>query len=78
MTSRTNPATARITGRGSVKVKAKRGGQMLKILLLTAFFVLIMPARADAYIGPGAGFAVAGSFLAIFEIKVSRQIMANG
>jgi len=39
---------------------------MLKILLLTVVFVLVMPARADAYIGPGAGFAVAGSFLAIF------------
>ncbi|HIJ71358.1 MAG TPA: nucleotide pyrophosphatase [Planctomycetes bacterium] len=39
---------------------------MFKFLLLASVFVLIMPARADAYIGPGAGFAVAGSFLAIF------------
>jgi len=41
-------------------------GKNLKFLLLIAFFVLIMPTQAQAYIGPGAGFAVAGSFLAIF------------
>jgi predicted AlkP superfamily phosphohydrolase/phosphomutase len=28
--------------------------------------VFLLPARADAYIGPGAGFAVLGSFLVIF------------
>ena len=48
------------------KKPASQGGKNLKFLLLIAFFVLIMPAQAQAYIGPGAGFAVAGSFLAIF------------
>ncbi len=31
-----------------------------------ALIVLALPGRADAYIGPGAGFAVLGSFLVIF------------
>jgi predicted AlkP superfamily phosphohydrolase/phosphomutase len=53
-------------GRGNRKVDVGQGGKSLKLLLLAAVFVLVMPARADAYIGPGAGFAVAGSFLAIF------------
>jgi len=66
MTSRTKTSTTQIVGQGNKRAKANRGGQMLKILLLAVVFVLIMPARADAYIGPGAGFAVAGSFLAIF------------
>jgi len=39
----------------------------LKSLLLAALVVLLIPAKAQAYIGPGAGFAVAGSLLAIFS-----------
>ena len=34
------------------------------LLLLTAVVVLLAPSPAHAYIGPGAGFALAGSFLA--------------
>jgi predicted AlkP superfamily phosphohydrolase/phosphomutase len=34
--------------------------------LLTALVVLLGPGQALAYIGPGAGFALAGSFLAVF------------
>src|SRR5262249_7932596 len=36
------------------------------LLLLTILLVLIAPSPAHAYIGPGAGFALAGSFLAVF------------
>src|SRR5687768_9041119 len=35
-------------------------------LALAALVLLVLPHRADAYIGPGAGFAVLGSFLVIF------------
>jgi len=34
--------------------------------LLAAVLVLAIPSRADAYIGPGAGFAVLSSFLVVF------------
>lgn len=43
----------------------------LKFLLLAAVIVLLIPAKAQAYIGPGAGFAVAGSLLAIFSATLS-------
>jgi predicted AlkP superfamily phosphohydrolase/phosphomutase len=46
-----------------------------KILLLWAFAVLITPNQAEAYIGPGAGFAVVGSFLVMF-IAVFSAILA--
>src|SRR5262249_53230992 len=37
--------------------------------------LLLEPARADAYIGPGAGFAVGGSFLAVFGALLSGFVM---
>jgi predicted AlkP superfamily phosphohydrolase/phosphomutase len=41
--------------------------RMLSRLLLAAVvLVLLMPGQAEAYIGPGAGFALAGSFFAVF------------
>jgi predicted AlkP superfamily phosphohydrolase/phosphomutase len=43
-----------------------RRGPVISRLALTALVLLVLPARADAYIGPGAGFAVLGSFLVIF------------
>src|SRR5262245_33061695 len=43
-----------------------RRGAVISRLALTAFVLLVLPGRADAYIGPGAGFAVLGSFLVIF------------
>jgi len=46
----------------------------LKFLLLAALVVLLMPAKAQAYIGPGAGFAVAGSLLAIFSATLSAVL----
>lgn len=38
----------------------------LVLLPLTVLIVLLVPGAAQAYIGPGAGFALAGSFLAVF------------
>jgi predicted AlkP superfamily phosphohydrolase/phosphomutase len=58
--------TSRVLQAAEGKKPASQGCKNLKFLLLIAFFVLSMPAPAQAYIGPGAGFAVAGSFLAIF------------
>ncbi|MHC4207045.1 MAG: alkaline phosphatase family protein [Planctomycetota bacterium] len=46
----------------------------LKSLLLAAVIVLLIPAKAQAYIGPGAGFAVAGSLLAIFSATLSAVL----
>lgn len=43
----------------------------LKILLLTALLILAIPNRAEAYIGPGAGFAVMGSFFVMFTAILS-------
>lgn len=40
--------------------------QLLLWPLLASFVIALEPQRADAYIGPGAGFAVGGSFLAVF------------
>ncbi len=46
----------------------------LKFLLLAALVVLLIPAKAQAYIGPGAGFAVVGSLLAIFAATLSAVL----
>jgi len=35
----------------------------VKLLFLSAVVILVLPSPAQAYIGPGAGFALAGSFL---------------
>lgn len=45
-----------------------------KGLLLIVLFVLIFPFKAQAYIGPGAGFAVMGSFLAIFSAVLAGSL----
>ena len=42
------------------------------LLVVGLFFAL--PGRACAYIGPGAGFAFAGSFLAIFAAVLSAML----
>jgi len=46
----------------------------VKFLLLTALVVLLIPAKAQAYIGPGAGFAVVGSLLAVFTATLSALL----
>jgi predicted AlkP superfamily phosphohydrolase/phosphomutase len=45
-----------------------------RLLLLTVLLVLLIPSQAHAYIGPGAGFALAGSFLAVFAALLSAVV----
>ncbi|GAG04408.1 unnamed protein product, partial [marine sediment metagenome] len=45
---------------------AKQQSRKLKLVFLAVLFVLAMPTRAQAYIGPGAGFALFGGFLVMF------------
>ncbi len=49
--------------------------KLLVLLLLTALAVLLAPGEAHAYIGPGAGFALAGSFLAVFAAFCSAVVL---
>ena len=42
-----------------------------RLLLLAVLFILLLPSPAFAYIGPGAGFALAGSFFAVFAAVLS-------
>jgi predicted AlkP superfamily phosphohydrolase/phosphomutase len=44
------------------------------LVLLAVILVLLMPGEARAYIGPGAGFALAGSFLAVFSAIISAVL----
>lgn len=41
-------------------------GKINKLVLLAVLFILVTPGYAQAYIGPGAGFAVVGSFFVMF------------
>jgi len=43
---------------------------VLRWLALATLIVLVVPGHADAYIGPGAGFAVLSSFLVVFTTIV--------
>jgi predicted AlkP superfamily phosphohydrolase/phosphomutase len=45
------------------------------LFALAALAAVLEPGRADAYIGPGAGFAVGGSFLAVFAAVFSAFAM---
>ena len=45
------------------------------LFLLTALVVLLQTGPAQAYIGPGAGFALAGSFFAVFLAICSAVLM---
>jgi len=53
------------------KMSPAQGRKNFRILFGAAFFVLVMPSQAEAYIGPGAGFAVVGSFLVMFTAILS-------
>ena len=53
---------------------ANRVSKNLKFLLLVVFLVLAIPGQAQAYIGPGADFAVVGSFLAMFTAVLSAVL----
>lgn len=50
---------------------ASRGCRSIVILFLPVLFVLTIPGQACAYIGPGAGFVVIGSFLVMFTAVLS-------
>src|SRR6516162_1414960 len=45
-----------------------------RLLLLIAIGLLLVPTPAHAYIGPGAGFTVAGSFFAVFAAVCSALL----
>src|SRR6516162_3235073 len=45
------------------------------LLVHAAFFILLVPDVAHAYIGPGAGFALGGSLLAVFAAFCSALAM---
>ena len=48
----------------------------VKLLLLVALIVVLLaPGTAHAYIGPGAGFALAGSFMAVFAALFSAMLL---
>jgi hypothetical protein len=44
-------------------------------ILSLALLVILVPHQVHAYIGPGAGFAVAGSFLVMFAAIVSALFL---
>jgi predicted AlkP superfamily phosphohydrolase/phosphomutase len=46
-----------------------------RLCLLTLLFILLLPSLALAYIGPGAGFAVAGSVFAVFAAMFSAVVL---
>jgi predicted AlkP superfamily phosphohydrolase/phosphomutase len=46
----------------------------LRLLIVAALLVVFVPSHAHAYIGPGAGFALAGSFFAVFAAVFSAVI----
>jgi predicted AlkP superfamily phosphohydrolase/phosphomutase len=47
----------------------------LRIAILVGIVVLLAPRPAHAYIGPGAGFALAGSFLAVITAFLSAIVL---
>jgi predicted AlkP superfamily phosphohydrolase/phosphomutase len=55
----------------------KHGAKPLRaaVLFAAALLILLLPKPALAYIGPGAGFALAGSFFAIFGAILSAMSM---
>jgi predicted AlkP superfamily phosphohydrolase/phosphomutase len=51
---------------GEIRRDSRLCGWPGRALALAAIVLLAVPGRADAYIGPGAGFAVLSSFLVVF------------
>ncbi|MHC4130885.1 MAG: alkaline phosphatase family protein [Planctomycetota bacterium] len=52
-----------------------QGNKKLGFLLAFLFYALAVPKQAHAYIGPGAGFAVVGSFLVMFTALLSGLLV---
>ena len=72
--SSVNSTAFQVLGQASEKRLANQHSKNLKLLLVAVFFVLLIPSRAQAYIGPGAGFAVVGSFLVMFTAVLSAVL----
>jgi predicted AlkP superfamily phosphohydrolase/phosphomutase len=53
----------------------RRLWQAARLLLLTAGALLLLPSPVHAYIGPGAGFALGGSILAMFAAFCSAVVL---
>ena len=51
-----------------------RFSKKTRLLLLAGLLVVLVPSPALAYIGPGAGFALAGSFFAVFAAVMSAIV----
>ena len=49
--------------------------QRLPFAVLVCLILLIVPNSAEAYVGPGAGFALASSFFAVFAAMFSAVVM---
>ena len=59
----------------AVARRGVRSAQRFRIVLFSILVLLLVPGAAQAYIGPGAGFALAGSFLAVFAAIFSAILM---
>lgn len=66
---------ARLTIRNDIELPMRSLAIPCSIAISAALLVILQPSPAFAYIGPGAGFAVAGSFLAIFGAVLSALSM---
>jgi predicted AlkP superfamily phosphohydrolase/phosphomutase len=58
-----------------VNAKPTRRRTVAAVLIAAALLLTLDPSRACAYIGPGAGFALAGSFLAVFAAFASALVL---
>jgi len=58
----------------SLKMLQNRRNKNILLLAVAVFLILAMPGQAHAYIGPGAGFAVAGSFFVMFTALLSAVL----
>ncbi len=54
----------------AIAEKGRGPGGLLRALLLAISGLLLTPGTAEAYIGPGAGFALLSSFLVLFTTIV--------
>src|SRR5438876_10811619 len=72
-TGRVLERTARQSGAPAKRRLPLTGASILGVIAILA--MLLSPSPAHAYIGPGAGFALAGSFLAVFAAFLSALLL---
>ncbi|MCK5174024.1 MAG: alkaline phosphatase family protein [Planctomycetes bacterium] len=53
---------------------ARPSRRILSLFVIAGVLLILFPGQAQAYIGPGAGFAVAGSFLVMFTTILSAML----